>query len=166
MNSGRHFLISVAVGVVLAGWTSVGGSTVQLTASWLPITVAVPAWQAAPAVVGYAAVVGVGIDVDHFLVARYNSGTWRAARYCLANPRVVFVDQESIFRPEEIGPFERLLSHVLITGAVVPLLAVVAPVVAFVTAVALYAHVLADLIADVGTYSEVLRDVETSTERL
>lgn len=98
--------------------------------------------------VGYAAVVGVGIDLDHFLLARLNDGDWRAARRCLSDPRIVFLDQDCIFRTGEVGTLPRLLSHVLLAGAFVGLLVVVAPGLAVFTAVILYLHVLADLYAD------------------
>lgn len=96
----------------------------------------------------YAAVVGVGIDLDHFLLARLNDGDWRAVRRCLADPRIVFLDQGRIFRTGEVGTLPRLLSHVLIIGALVGALAFVAPGLAVFTAVVLYLHVLADLYAD------------------
>lgn len=98
--------------------------------------------------VAYAAVVGVGIDLDHFLLARLNDGDWRAARRCLADPRIVFLKQDRIFRTDEVGTLPRLLSHVVVAGLLVGLLAIAAPGLAVFTAVVLYLHVLADLYAD------------------
>lgn len=98
--------------------------------------------------VGYAAVVGVGIDLDHFALARLNDGDWRAVRRCLADPRIVVLDQDRIFRPGSVGTLPRLLSHVVVAGALVAVLAIPAPGLAVLTAVVLYLHVLADLYED------------------
>jgi hypothetical protein len=111
----------------------------------------------APLVVGYAAVVGVGIDFDHFLVARLNAGDWAALRRCLRRPRIVLVDQEAIFEPLEVNPVERLLSHVVIAGALVGGLWPVSPYVAWLTGVVLYAHLLGDLVADTLGFPETAR---------
>lgn len=99
--------------------------------------------------VGYATAVGVLIDLDHFVIARYNSGEWRAARSLLSNPRRILFDQSKIFERAEVTAIERLLSHVLIVGITVPATWFIDPDLGLLTAVALYAHVLADLIADV-----------------
>lgn len=115
----------------------------------------------AAALVGvYATAAGVLIDLDHFVVARVNTGSWRAARYCLGNPRAVFFDQGSIFREGEVGVLKRLLSHVLIAGALVGALAVVLPYLAVVTAVSLYVHLLADLLWDNHQAARVVKKSE------
>jgi hypothetical protein len=92
--------------------------------------------------------VGVGIDLDHFLIARVNAGDWSAVRRCLRRPRIVFVEQEAIFETLDVLVLERLLSHVVIGGVVVLGLALASPYLAGVTAAVLYAHLLADLIWD------------------
>lgn len=104
-------------------------------------------------VVGYATAAGVLIDLDHFLLARYNSGSWRATRYLLSNPRRALADQSTIFEESEISPFDRLLSHVVIIGVVVPVTWWVDPAFGLVNGVVLYCHVLADLIADVQDFN-------------
>jgi len=109
--------------------------------------------------VAFAAVVGVGIDFDHFLVAWYNTGDPRAIRYCLRNPRAVFTDQASIFHEYELGKLDRLLSHVLIGGPLVAALWLVAPRLAALAAATLWAHVVADLYRDI-------RDVRESNASL
>lgn len=101
----------------------------------------------------YAAVLGVGIDFDHFLVARLNTGSWAAARRCLRDPRIVFADQDAIFASGDVGVLRRLLSHVLIAGLLVAGLTFVDPFLAAFSAVVLYGHLLADLIWDVGNES-------------
>ncbi len=97
----------------------------------------------------FAAIVGVGIDFDHFLVAWYNTGDPRAIRYCLRNPRAVFTDQASIFRECELGRLDRLLSHMLIGGPLVAALWALSPALAALAAVTLYVHVVADLYQDI-----------------
>lgn len=128
MYSKHHVLISTAIGVGLFVLLDTPGAD--------------------PLIIPYAAVVGVAIDFDHFLIARFNSGTWRAAKAVLANPDRVFFDQASIFEPEEVLVLQRLLSHVIITGVVTVALYPLSDVLALVTAVVLYGHILSDLLAD------------------
>ena len=125
-----HFVISVVVGLVAALYA---GLDLLTGLSW----------------VAFAAVVGVGIDVDHFLVAWYNTGDPRAIRYCLRNPRAVFLDQGSIFHEHELGKLDRLLSHMLIGGPLVAALWLVAPALSLLAAATLWAHVVADLYQDI-----------------
>ncbi|QSG06593.1 hypothetical protein [Halapricum desulfuricans] len=129
MYSKAHGAISLALGVALVA---------------AGVTVVHPVF-----VVGYATAVGVLVDLDHFLWARYNTGDWRALRYVLANPLAAFTDQRSIFRERDLQRLERLLSHVAIVGIAVPLTWWVEPDLGLVTGATLYAHVLADLIEDV-----------------
>ena len=96
---------------------------------------------------------------DHFLVAWYNTGSPRAIRYVLRNPRAALVDQAAIFEPHEISKLDRLLSHHLIGGPLVAGLWFVAPDIALLTAATLYVHVVADLVADI-------RDLADSDESL
>lgn len=96
----------------------------------------------------YAGAAGVLIDLDHFLIARLNTGTWRAVRACLADPSLVFFRQEEIFEEDEVGSHRRLLSHALLGGALVGGLALVDPFLALFTALVLYGHVVSDLLAE------------------
>jgi len=109
-------------------------------------------WTHPLVVVGYATAVGVGIDFDHFVIARYNTGEWRALRYVLSNPRRALGDQSTIFETDDLGPFERLLSHTVIAGVAVPVTWLFDPALGLITAVTLYGHILADLVADVRTF--------------
>lgn len=129
MYSKSHGAISLALGVALVA---------------AGVTVVHPTF-----VVGYATAVGVLVDLDHFLWARYNTGDWRALRYVLTNPVAALADQRTIFRERDLEPLERLLSHVVIVGIAVPLTWWVEPDLGLVTGVTLYAHVLADLLEDV-----------------
>lgn len=99
--------------------------------------------------VALAAVVGVGIDFDHFLVAWYKTGETRTIRYCLRNPRAVFLDQDSIFAEDDLGKLDRLLSHLLIGGPLVAALWPFDPPIALLVAATLYVHVVGDLVADI-----------------
>lgn len=128
--SRSHFLISVVVGIMVAAAV---GATLPRTAF----------------LIAYAGAVGVLIDLDHFLLARLNTGGWRAARACLADPSLVLLDQDDIFEDGEVGSYRRLLSHALIGGALVGGLALVDSFLAVFTAVVLYAHVVSDLVAEV-----------------
>lgn len=128
MYSRDHAIFSLAVGALAV-------LTLDLPVGW-PVALAI------------ALIVGVGIDVDHFLIARLTTGEWRALRRCLSNPRLVFVGQDEIFDPASIWPLQRLLSHVLIAGVVVPPIAVVDTGLAILVGAVLYAHLLSDLVWD------------------
>lgn len=155
MDSKRHFLISLALGIAVVAFADA------------------PALVDAPfpdlAVVAYAAVLGVAIDFDHFLVSRLHCGDWRAAWRCLDDPKIVFLDQSAIFDDGDLWGHQRLLSHVVIVGLFVPGVYVVAgPFLAVVAAVVLYAHVLADLVEDNRNHERYLRKaarMEAKSER-
>ena len=137
MYSRDHAIVSAAVGA--AG------------VALLPVPL--PWWAA----VGYAVVVGVAIDVDHFAVARLETGDWAALRRCLRNPKIAVLDQDKIFDPQDLWPLQRLLSHHLISGVAVFGLWLVSEPLALFTALVLYAHVLGDLVWDnylLETYRE------------
>ncbi|MFB6223648.1 MAG: hypothetical protein ABEH86_08270 [Haloarcula sp.] len=137
MYSRDHAIVSAVVGAV-------GVVAFSLPLSW---------WAA----VGYAVVVGVTIDVDHFAVARLETGDWAALRRCMRNPKLTVLDQDEIFGPQDLWPLQRLLSHHLIGGVVVLSLWPVTEPLALFTAVILYAHILGDLVWDnylLETYRE------------
>lgn len=105
----------------------------------------VPTW----AVLAYAAAIGVGVDLDHFLIAWLNTGEPRALRYGLRNPRALLVDQAELFADDEITSHERLLSHAVVIGVAVPAAWAVDGFLGLVTAVVLYGHVFTDLVWEV-----------------
>lgn len=117
------------------------GGIVALVVGFPPETAAIA--------VGYAGAVGTLIDLDHFLLARLNTGDWRALGAILREPSIAVLRQDRIFAEGEVGALRRLLSHVVVTGLLVGALAPVAPSWAILTAVVLYFHVLADLAWDV-----------------
>lgn len=100
-------------------------------------------------VVGYAVVIGVGIDFDHFLWARYNTGDWTALGHVIASPATVVDDPSTIFAEDDLSELQRLLSHAVVVGLAVPATWLVSPDLGLTTAVVLYGHVLSDLLADV-----------------
>ncbi|EMA00694.1 hypothetical protein SAMN05443574_101116 [Haloarcula vallismortis] len=137
MYSRDHAIVSAAVGAV-------GVAVFPVPLPW---------WAA----VGYAVVIGVAIDVDHFAVARLETGDWDALRRCLRNPKIAVLDQDEIFDPQDLWPLQRLLSHHLIGGVAVFGLWLVSEPLALFTALVLYAHVLGDLVWDnylLETYRE------------
>lgn len=132
MYSRTHGLLSVLVGVL--------------------VVVLAPAPVEYPfLVVAYATALGVGIDLDHFLVARVNRGDWVNARRCLRDPRLAVADQAAIFDAGDLWRDQRLLSHCVLGGLATAGLWVVDPFWAGLTALTVYVHVVADLISDVRT---------------
>ncbi|MDQ2050131.1 hypothetical protein RBH26_06500 [Natronolimnohabitans sp. A-GB9] len=135
MYSKHHALLSLVVAGVLVSVLP-------------PVTVAghtVPA----VALVVYGTAVGVLVDLDHFLIARLETGNWDAVRFCLANPAAVVVDQRRIFDRGDVGALSRLLSHLLIVGIVVPAVALSSPPLAILTGGVLYVHLVSDVAWDI-----------------
>ena len=136
MYSKAHLLISLAVGTAVA-----------LVTGQPPVPAA--------ATVAYAAVLGVGIDVDHFLVARLNTGNWDALSGVVRNPRRAVFDQRNVFdEGEDMTRIQRLFSHVVLGGVLVAILYPLSAYAALVSAVVLYVHVLSDLYQDVRDETE------------
>ena len=139
MYSRAHAAISlvVAVTVVLAGEPTVNPA--------LAVT--------------YGVALGVLIDLDHFVLAWVLSGSLDPLRRVLRAPWIVVTDPSTIFDAEDLGPYHRLISHVVIAGVLVPgVWLAVDPFVGVLSAAVLYAHLLADLIADVRNFETIPRD--------
>jgi hypothetical protein len=126
----------------------------------IPLAVFAPPEVPRLAVIGYVLALGVGIDVDHFLVARINRGTWDNLRRCVSDPSLVFTRQAEIFDRGDVWSDQRLLSHLLIGGVMVALWWVPSQYLAVVTAITIYTHVLADLFADGQTRGQYVDDGE------
>ncbi|WP_181684903.1 hypothetical protein [Halorhabdus salina] len=108
--------------------------------------------------VGYGVALGVLIDLDHFLLSWVIGDSVGPLKRVLRRPWVVATDPGSIFEEGDLGPYHRLISHVVIAGAVVPAVwLVVDPFLGTLSAAVLYAHLLADLIADLRTFETVPR---------
>ena len=142
MYSRAHAAISLVVagGVVLAESVVLAGE---------------PA--VAPAIaVAYGVALGVLIDLDHFVLAWLLSGSLDPLRRVLRAPWIVVTDPATIFEADELGPYHRLISHVVIAGVLVPgVRLAVDPFFGVLSAAVLYAHLLADLIADVRNFETV-----------
>lgn len=106
------------------------------------------------ALVGFVVAVGVGIDFDHFVVARLHTGSWKNVRRIVRDPARVFLDQEAIFDVGDLWPEQRLFSHLVIGGIAVTGLWWASPYWAGVTAITLYVHVVADVYADLRKREE------------
>ncbi|GAB3677554.1 hypothetical protein [Halopiger thermotolerans] len=100
-------------------------------------------------VVAYGVGLGVFVDLDHFLIARFKTGSWDAVRFCLANPGAAAADQDQIFGRGDVGVLSRLLSHLLIVGVLVPLLTLASIPLAILTGAVLYVHIVCDVIWDI-----------------
>ena len=127
--SKNHFLVSVAVGAVFAfvyGFSPVEGVVAVLGSG----------------------ILGVGIDLDHFLIARIRTGSWDSLSYVVREPVRALTDQRTIFDESDVGKIPRLLSHTILVGAIVGSLALVVPKWALLAGLVLYFHVLGDLLAD------------------
>ncbi len=111
-----------------------------------------------------AVALGVGIDLDHFLIARSTRGDWTNLRRCIRNPRIVFLDQDAIFDHGDVRHDERLLSHVVIGGMLVGTLLTVHAYWALVAGVTLYAHLACDLVADVRTHRTAVDQTTPRTD--
>lgn len=99
---------------------------------------------------GFVVALGVGIDFDHFIIARINTGSWKNLGRVVRDPRLVFFDQSAIFDRLDVWGQDRLFSHMLLTGLGVGLFWLVGlPYWSGVTAATLYTHIVADLYDDV-----------------
>jgi hypothetical protein len=96
----------------------------------------------------YGLALGVGIDFDHFLLARLYAGDWRHVGYLRRNPIAAVTEQEAIFEDVPDMTLQRLLTHVLLGGASIGLTRRVSGSVGRTTAVVLYWHLLCDLLRD------------------
>ncbi|MFC5278961.1 hypothetical protein ACFPM1_09365 [Halorubrum rubrum] len=142
MYSRNHALVSAAVGIPLA---------FVAPDPFHPLLV----WS-------YVVVLGVAIDIDHFLIARLNLGDWRNVRRCLRRPARMLVDQKAIFAPGDLWRDQRLFSHMLLFATLTVLVWSVDAYLAFVTAASGYVHVVSDLYADMRTREEYVRNASES----
>ncbi len=129
MRSRHHFPISLAAGLGLV-------ATLSTPLPW-------------PVLVAGAGLLGTAIDLDHFLVARLRTGSWRHLRRCLADPRMALLAQDEIFEAGDVGTLTRLLSHLVITAALVAALATAGRSLAVAAGVVLVAHIVSDVLWDI-----------------
>ncbi|AZH26466.1 hypothetical protein [Haloplanus aerogenes] len=122
----------------------------------IPVAAAAPAQHSRILLWVYFVALGVGIDFDHFVIARLNRGDWTSLRRCLRDPSRIFADQASIFDHGDVWRDQRLLSHLLLGGALVAFLYPVSRYWAICTLASVYTHVLADLYSDGRTRDQYL----------
>jgi hypothetical protein len=96
---------------------------------------------------GYGVFLSVFIDLDHFVISRYKTGSWKWLFEALTNPKNAFTAPEWLFEDTNMV-FERLLSHAVIGGVLTLLSFAVAPFLAVFTPVVVYTHILCDLLRD------------------
>jgi hypothetical protein len=131
MQSSEHLLVSVPVTGLSLAAVREQCSRVDLVALGL-----------------YGVGLGVFIDLDHFLLARLYAGDWYHLTEALADPVGSLTDQGDIFDGIRDMREQRLLSHVLLGGALIGVTRRLSRPWGFVTAVVLYCHLLCDLIRD------------------
>lgn len=120
----------------------VGALAVTLLARGRSLPVKLAYWS-------YGLLLSVFIDLDHFVIARAKTGSWSHLTGALRHPIRAFTEQESVFPGMEIE-LERLASHVLIGGTLVLALRPISRLLAVFSAIVVYAHVLADLLREIG----------------
>lgn len=126
MYSRHHFAAS----------TAIAGGFALLTEYGVPIVL-------------YGALVGTAIDLDHFLIARYNRGDWQPAYYCVTHPRHALLDQSKIFTETDVYEFQRLATHAIIGGVLIGLTLAIDTGLGLLTALIISVHILMDVIADI-----------------
>lgn len=122
----------------------------------LPVAIGAPGAHRPVLLWAYVVVVGVGIDVDHFVIARLNRGDWTNLWRCVRDPSRPFLAQETIFDRGDVWRDQRLLSHLVLGGLLVGGLWPLDWYWAFATALAVYTHVLSDLYSDGRTRDRYL----------
>ena len=101
-----------------------------------------------PVLVVVGLLLGVGIDADHFALARLNRGDWTPLRRCLRAPSIVVFRQGAIFEAGDVGARRRLVSHVIIGALALGGLSVVDRPLALVGALVLGVHLGMDVVYD------------------
>jgi len=137
MRSPEHAAVGLAVSLA-------GAATLGTVGSYGPATLA--------ALVVCGLLLSVFVDLDHFVIERYRTGSWGALRRCLGNPIGAFTAQGEGWIFEDGAALERprLVSHLLIGTGLVAALVAVDPAVAAFVGVVLLAHVGCDVLRDAG----------------
>lgn len=125
----------------------------------IPLVAVAPDSQDPVHIMVLVVVFGVGIDLDHFVIGRINRGDWTNLVDCIQSPSRAFVRQETIFEPGDVWRDQRLLSHLLIGGLLVPPVFFLDSYLSFIVAITIYVHVLADLYSDIRTRDDYLNRI-------
>jgi len=99
-------------------------------------------------IIVYGGLLGTLIDLDHFIVARFNIGNWSVLKRAVSNPSMMIFRQELIFSGG-VGKIRRLFSHMIVGGVIIGILSVVDYKLMIFSAVILYTHVLSDMYSDI-----------------
>ncbi|MCL7418147.1 MAG: hypothetical protein M8354_09950 [Halalkalicoccus sp.] len=132
MRSHEHAAIGAFCGALAVSLLARGRSLPEKLALWT-----------------YGLLLSVFIDLDHFVIARAKTGSWSYLTRALRHPVWAFSEQESVF-PDVEMKLDRLASHVLIGGGLVLAFRPLSRLLAVFSAVVVYAHVLADLLREIG----------------
>ena len=97
----------------------------------------------------YGVSLSVFIDLDHFAIARWETGDWSHLRRAVTHPVWAFTSQKEVF-PDLDFPVKRLVTHVAVGGALTAVALPASAVVAAYTAVVVVAHVVADVLRELG----------------
>ncbi|MFB6202315.1 MAG: hypothetical protein ABEI98_09920 [Halorhabdus sp.] len=109
--------------------------------------------------IAYGVALGVLIDLDHFPLAWLVTGSLDPLARVLRAPWIVLTEPDRVFTAEDLGPYHRLISHVVIAGVLVPGTWLAGSAfLGVLSAAVLYAHVLADLIADLQHFETIPKD--------
>ncbi len=127
MESFKHFIVSTAASVPLA-WLLIGPGNL---AAFVLLSI-------------YGIITGVLIDLDHFLIARYNSGSWKHLSGALRNPLATFMGTRKTFEGN-VRAEERLWTHTAILLVSTPLVFLLDRNLAIINLVAILLHIAADL---------------------
>lgn len=93
---------------------------------------------------------GVLIDLDHFLLARINRGSWEDLQNAVRNPADIMIDNQKIMSENALTSSQRYFSHLLIFVTVPYTVRVLGyEMIASVIAVIMMAHILSDVYASV-----------------
>lgn len=130
----------------------------------IPVASGADEIQSQVLVLGYIILMGTMIDLDHFLIARLNSGNWGHIVQSIRNPYQLFFNQAAIFDTGDLFRDQRLFSHHLIFGIATTISWFVSPFLAFATAVAIYMHILADLYSDMQSRDKYINNLNTVSE--
>lgn len=104
---------------------------------------------------GYAILIGVFIDLDHFVLARGGAGDWLELKKAVSSPFSAFTDAEQIFERNVFPSEARFLSHIALLYLLTGLSFIVSGKLAFFTASIISLHITTDVYADIRNHEGV-----------
>lgn len=131
----------------------------------VPVALLAPAPHHAAVAWAWVVALGVGIDADHFAIARLNRDDWTNLRRVVADPRLALAGQDAIFDPGDVWRDQRLLSHLVVGGVLAAGAWLLDPFWALATGASVYTHAVADLVSDARTRAEYVRESASLVDR-